>query len=938
VARSLYAAGVVSAFVGRTDELLRIAEVAAQAGNGPVAAIVLGDPGSGKTRLLAEAAERIEVGTALRVTGYEPEARVPLAAAADLLRTLAEVPKSGPPLAAIVFDAADSSALEPMRVFETAHRALDAVEPALVWMDDLQWADELSLALCHYLLRAAQTTGQCMTLLGAARPSMQATSFVASLAQLLPDERFAAIELGPLSREEAVDLANELAPSLDKVARRDLAALSGGSPFWLEALARTQGAPADAGQLVTARLRGAGSDASTLLALLAVAGRPLALADAAVLEGWSTERAEHAAAELVARGVAIHTAGGIRLAHDLIREAAVAEIPDEKRRDVHGRLADWLEGVAGNDLRRLREALDHRHGAGLPSLELATRLACSPQRTLLGEKGLGLLTSIADASEATREDVLFLNRETASLAGELANYRVALERWLVVTERATDPEQRASAFVKAARSALALDDGDEARRLLGAARELNIRDELFELELETTAATVGLWSGEDRAPARALAAEVVGRSHRFVAGAGGIDSLDARARGAFLETLRLEYELAYQNDDVDALLASTDQRAEVARGFDTESYLAARIAGARALRRIGRLGEAEHRLRSALTEAQRAVLPQLTIDAAYWLASVLELLGKMAEAEEIVSEALELAARAGDEALGRHGISRLALKIGFHRGDWRSAVTGLREHSRDVSTHGRIELYQDGALWLALVGGDELESDSLSWLADARACAEKAACPRCGTELHLAAAEVLVRIGHPAEAERSLAAWRGLQKHPQPRDEVVQRRTKALIRASSGNGTAAADLESAADLAEQREFTLDALWTRIDLGRVLGGSDHERAIATLRDAAETALRLGAVTEQQVAEKSLRALGVRTWRRGAAAAEPLTAREHEIARLISEGASNPEIAQQLFLSRKTVERHVSNVFKKVGVRNRAELAAKAAELEVEGAPR
>ena len=102
--------------------------------------------------------------------------------------------------------------------------------------------------------------------------------------------------------------------------------------------------------------------------------------------------------------------------------------------------------------------------------------------------------------------------------------------------------------------------------------------------------------------------------------------------------------------------------------------------------------------------------------------------------------------------------------------------------------------------------------------------------------------------------------------------------------------------------------------------------------------AQVADELGARPTAELAEKRLRALGVRTWRRGAVGDCVLTEREREIARLIAAGASNPEIAQRLFLSRKTVERHVSNLLRKVGVRDRAELAARVSELEVEGAHR
>jgi DNA-binding CsgD family transcriptional regulator/tetratricopeptide (TPR) repeat protein len=925
----------VPAFVGRTEELRVLQHLFAAADDAPAAAVLVGDAGSGKTRLLQEASERTGVPSRFRVTGYEPEQHVPLACAAIFLREVGARSAAGQRLARIVFE--DSDRLEPMRVFEAAHRAVEALEPVLLLVDDLQWVDDLSLALCHYLVRAAEAAGQRLVLIAAARPSADASAFSASLRQVLPPDRIADLALGPLSPEESLELIASLEPGLGHRVARTVSTRAGGSPFWLEALVRS--GEADAAQLVTTRLRGAGADASSLLALLAVAARPFALAAAGALQGWQPDRVEHAATELVTRGVAVETAtGAIRLTHDLVREAAYRDVPEETRRSLHGRLAEWLESIAGDDLRHLREALTHRHAAATPALELALRLARAPRRTLLGDEGLALLAEVADDGDPADSRSLALLTEVAALAAELGHHAASIDRWRRLAEHTTDPLQRASALLAASRSAAALDRREEARAFLEQASAIDGDDDVLELERLTQAATLQLWSQPmEQAPGRRQAYEVARRGRAFAETMGGAEALEPRARRAYLEALRVRYEAAYQDDDVDGLLQTAEERTAVARGFDDEASLTASVDLGRALRRAGRIEGAEQRLRHAWEDARRRVRPQLTIDAAYWLGTVLEQQARIAEADEMVRDAIELAERVGDEARGRHPISRLGHRISFHRGEWRHAVDGLLQARQTASTHAGIEYHQEAALWLALAGGREVETEVVAQVQDARLCAAAAACPRCSTEIRLAAAEALARVGRQDEAAQSLEEWERLQHRPQPRDRVLHRRTQGLLASRNGNGTAIALLESAVDDAERIGLVLDRLWTQIDLGRVVRRVEPERAVELLRSVATEAAKLGALTEQQAAEKELRGLGVRTWRRGAAA-EGLSEREQTIVAMIAAGASNPEIAQELFLSRKTVERHVSNVLKKLGARNRAELAAKVGEQKVEGAPR
>jgi DNA-binding NarL/FixJ family response regulator len=178
-----------------------------------------------------------------------------------------------------------------------------------------------------------------------------------------------------------------------------------------------------------------------------------------------------------------------------------------------------------------------------------------------------------------------------------------------------------------------------------------------------------------------------------------------------------------------------------------------------------------------------------------------------------------------------------------------------------------------------------------------------------------------------------LVGWRAAHPTPETWLDFQFRRAEALIAAAESDGDPG-ELSALADEADRLDRRLEAVMTRLDLARALARTDRGRAGETYRRAAAEAVSIGATNPRAVAEQALRRLGVRTWRRGPgvdSAAAGLTVREQEVLDLLASGATNPEIADRLFVSRKTVERHVSNVLAKVGVRNRAELAGRGGHL-------
>jgi DNA-binding NarL/FixJ family response regulator len=114
------------------------------------------------------------------------------------------------------------------------------------------------------------------------------------------------------------------------------------------------------------------------------------------------------------------------------------------------------------------------------------------------------------------------------------------------------------------------------------------------------------------------------------------------------------------------------------------------------------------------------------------------------------------------------------------------------------------------------------------------------------------------------------------------------------------------------------------------VGFLLKDAPSENLFAAIREAARGESFLQpSVTTRVLAEFTRLSEQVPT--NPAALVEPLSEREREILRLISRGASNREIADQLFITEGTVKNHVSNILGKLDVRDRTQAALKAREL-------
>lgn len=299
--------------------------------------------------------------------------------------------------------------------------------------------------------------------------------------------------------------------------------------------------------------------------------------------------------------------------------------------------------------------------------------------------------------------------------------------------------------------------------------------------------------------------------------------------------------------------------------------------------------------------------------------------GRWAEAEQQLRGALE-SARTAERALYAEALGRLAgLRVAQGRlEEAEQLLVGFEDHPATAFATALLRLVRRDAAGAevvldrglrALAGRERRGPDVIG----ASALVEEASL------LELLTATRLAR-GAADEAraafERLFALARGASRDLL---DGVSHRASGRMHAATGEPEAAiTDFERALGVFARLELPYETARTHLLLAEA--AVDRETAVREAHAALNGFEQLGAERDADASAAFLRARGVRAARRGRGDVGVLTRREREVLALLAEGLANREIAERLFLTRKTVEHHVRSVLRKLGLRSRAEAAA------------
>jgi DNA-binding CsgD family transcriptional regulator len=879
---------------GRVDRLLDDV----RAGRGGVL-VVSGEPGMGKTSLLEYAAEAAADMRVVRTRGIETEATLPFAGLVDLLTPLAGAMPRLPGRQAEALGSAlalgPAQPADRLAVLVGVLNLLCAAAedgPLLALVDDGHWLDAASADAIAFAAR--RVAADRVALLIATRASGLAGLPLLRPAPLTPAQCHELLQdrgLHPTSLDEAVRTAAGNPLALLELAGDGERRFPPGASTLEEAYARSvETLPADCrtAMLVLATCR---------------SGRPVVVGRALASYGLS----EAAFAPAERDGLVALDPGTIafEFRHPLIRSAVYASSSAPDRRRAHAALAtacvepelDW-------------ERIAHRAAA-----------ATEPDEEL------------ASALERLAADV------------RLRGGSVATVEWY----------QRAAA--------LSVDTGGRARRLLAAAdaaqaggRAQSAEGILDQLDLEVLepgdAARTELLRGRMEARSRST----VAASTRFMRAAERLEPLDpASAAGLFIEAV----DPSIRAGRPQQALAAAERALELApAGHATQ--LEARIARSASLVFLGDAPTAERGIDEVADEVGGMPDVEADFQLRAYLGMALAFAERIERAGSVLDDLIDeceqsapgiltypLISRSwlrrisgawdGAQADGQRAV-RLSRQLGRANDEcwglsiltWIAAAQGrLDERALDEQRElsERLDLpYQRmcvhaslGQRALAAGLAQDAAVELAAALAVKRECgmADATTHPIIGADL----VEALARCGQAEEAALEAAGLRA----------AADRSGRSSVLALAHRAEALAGDDPAAGFARAWELHEDGpdTFARARTALVWGDAvrragrrvEARRLLETARAGFE---QLGAVPWEEQAASALARSG-RVLRRDGTRRDELTAAELEVASLIAEGKLNKEIAAALWMSEKTVEAHLSRIYRKLGVRNRAELA-------------
>jgi DNA-binding CsgD family transcriptional regulator len=974
--------------VGRTRELAALESLMEGSGEGTSVVIVAGEGGVGKSRLALELGERAER-RGWGVTygrAFPVEAGVPYALFSDAFMPILQgmdpdaltvLSRGGETELRYLFPALghgkgpadfgsdpDEFRTRLMWNFAEFLKSFAAREPLLCVFEDLQWADESSLQLLHFLGR--QVAGHRILIVCTYNDTQRDQSL-----ELVRTER-SLVSLGvgeirrlePLTLEEVSELVH-LTFGVDAEVVREFCALlfgwTRGNPFFLEEilkslissgrLSRQSGTwvgwdasdfslPASVRDAVVTRVGATSENAQTVAELTAIIGARARYPLLASISGLPERQLLAALEELcAARILDERTEAGTVVydfSHPLVRQTLYNEFGLQRSRMLHGVVAEAMEDFYGDravehadelafhfqrtdaaQLRAkaaiylaaagrtalerradheavsyLRAALDRAassdEGGAAMQVELVPQLARAYQH--LGDfEEAGKLWSAALEhvdDDAAEQPAL---RRALGMAhfwcGRHAEAQEHLDAGLASAEQAGDQAGEIRLRVAKAHCLQELGRGGDAMETLAPALPLAeaLGDSRSLARVHRALALLHLWVGPpDRAREHAEQAIALARDI-------GETSIEFWARWvlAVLEGMRGDtVGMAAAVDQVNELASSA--HSPVLRLWTADMSIELAYFRGEWDRGIS-IGNKAIALARSLN--QRTLLPRLLV----WTSQIHLGRGKIDEAKKLLDEAIEIS-----------GVDREDASVDVHQVvpvyiGWAYYLVGLGDYYEAIEMAERGLKIAEGTgytLW-AMHRLLPILAEAHLWAGEIDQAA------KIGDQIRQHSNRLDHKLGHAwADACEALVMW----KRGDPRGAIALMRT-------------------AAEALDEIPMLWDSARIRRQMaGRMAEVGDLEESAAELKRVHEVFVKLGAELELEKARMQFREIGQRPPPKGVGEGMAgLTARELEVARMVARRMSNKAIGKQLGMAPRTASTHLSNIYQKLGITSRGELA-------------